>query len=132
MRTVFADTSYFIALLCRDDQNHGRAMRLSRERMRLITTEWVLSELAAYLSDPPDRGLFLQTLEVLENSAAAEIIPASHEWFQAATHLYAERDDKQWSLVDCISFGLMAERDVQEALTADHHFEQAGFVALLK
>jgi len=46
--------------------------------------------------------------------------------------LYASRPDKQWSLTDCISFEIMRERGVTEALTGDHHFEQAGFMALLK
>ena len=50
----------------------------------------------------------------------------------AATHLFAERPDKDWSLTDCISFVVMQEQGICEALTADHHFEQAGFVALLK
>jgi uncharacterized protein len=41
------------------------------------------------------------------------------------------RRDKEWSLTDCISFVVMKERGLTEALTADHHFEQAGFKALL-
>jgi len=46
--------------------------------------------------------------------------------------LYISRPDKDWSLTDCISFVVMKERGLTGALTADHHFEQAGFVALLK
>jgi hypothetical protein len=46
--------------------------------------------------------------------------------------LYAARPDKEWSLTDCVSFLVMQDHGVTEALTADHHFEQAGFVALLK
>ena len=46
--------------------------------------------------------------------------------------MFAARPDKDWSLTDCISFVVMQERNIQDALTADHHFEQAGFVALLK
>jgi predicted nucleic acid-binding protein len=46
--------------------------------------------------------------------------------------LYASRFDKAWSLTDCISFVVMEQQGIREALTGDHHFEQAGFVALLK
>jgi predicted nucleic acid-binding protein len=46
--------------------------------------------------------------------------------------LYRGRPDKEWSLTDCISFVVMGERSLTEALTSDHHFEQAGFTALLK
>jgi hypothetical protein len=44
----------------------------------------------------------------------------------------ASRPDKDWSLIDCISFVVMEEEGIQEALTADQHFEQAGFTALLR
>lgn len=46
--------------------------------------------------------------------------------------LYDARPDKSWSLTDCISFVVMAERDLTEPLTGDHHFDQAGFTALFK
>lgn len=46
--------------------------------------------------------------------------------------LFEQRPDKEWSLVDCISFGVMQDEKLTEALTGDRHFEQAGFVALLK
>ena len=45
--------------------------------------------------------------------------------------LFAARPDKEWSMTDCISFAVMRE-GIHEALTGDHHFEQAGYVALLK
>jgi hypothetical protein len=60
------------------------------------------------------------------------VVPASSELFDRGMSLYLARPDKKWSLTDCISFVVMEDRKVTEALTADHHFEQAGFVALLK
>ena len=56
-------------------------------------------------------------------------VPAA---YQAGFDLFANRPDKDWSLTDCISFGVMTERGLTEALTADRHFEQAGFRAVLK
>ena len=46
--------------------------------------------------------------------------------------IFAERQDKDWPLTDCISFVVMQEQGITEALTGDRHFEQAGFVAMLK
>ena len=52
--------------------------------------------------------------------------------FDAGVELYVRRPDKAWSLTDCISFVVMREHGMNEALTGDRHFEQAGFIALLK
>ena len=52
--------------------------------------------------------------------------------FHRARELFRERPDKQWGITDCISFVVMQEHDVTEALTADQHFEQAGHRALLR
>ena len=57
---------------------------------------------------------------------------SSPELFASGSDLYAQRLDKDWSLTDCISFVVMRERGIAEALTADHHFEQAGFTILLR
>jgi predicted nucleic acid-binding protein len=59
------------------------------------------------------------------------IIEGSHELFQRGVELFASRTDKEWSLTDCTSFVVMEEQGLSEALTADRHFEQAGFIALL-
>ena len=52
--------------------------------------------------------------------------------FQRGLRLYEERPDKEWSLTDCLSFVVMKDENLREALTGDQHFEQAGFIALLK
>jgi predicted nucleic acid-binding protein len=46
--------------------------------------------------------------------------------------IYCQRNDKNWGIVDCISFIVMEERRITEALTTDIHFQQAGFRALLR
>jgi predicted nucleic acid-binding protein len=60
------------------------------------------------------------------------LIEASSATFSDGLKLYDQRPDKQWTLTDCTSFEIMRNHGVTEALTADHHFEQAGFVALMK
>jgi uncharacterized protein len=61
-----------------------------------------------------------------------EVVAQTSIQFREALELFASRADKEWSLTDCASFNLMRERGVSEALAHDHHFEQAGFVALLR
>jgi predicted nucleic acid-binding protein len=60
------------------------------------------------------------------------IVPTTDEVFEAGLKLYLNRSDKYWSLTDCISFEVMEREGLTEALTGDHHFEQAGFIALMK
>jgi len=98
----------------------------------LVTTTWILTELADGLARTPDRHLFQSILADLTREPSAIIVPPSQELFERGVQLYITRPDKRWSLTDCISFQVMEERKITEALTADHHFEQAGFVALLK
>jgi hypothetical protein len=130
MSAVFADTSYFVALLNPRDDSHARAIELTRARPDLMyTTAWVLTELANVLSKTGDRERFVRTLTALRSDQRTIIIPPSEEMFEAGVDYYGRRPDKEWSLTDCISFIVMAERQITEAWTADHHFEQAGFVA---
>ena len=133
MTAVFADTFYFLALLNEKDDQHESVVALSASLTRpLITTGFVLTELADGLADTPGRVLFAPFVARFRADPRASVVPASSELFEEAMHMYDERDDKEWSLTDCVSFITMTDRGITEALTADHHFEQAGFVALLK
>jgi uncharacterized protein len=97
-----------------------------------VTTAWVLTELANSLSKQEHRNRFLQTLRKLRSNPTVVIIGPESGLFEAEIDLYAARHDKDWSLTDCISFIVMERRNISDALTGDHHFEQAGFQALLK
>lgn len=61
-----------------------------------------------------------------------EIVPLSEDLYAEAVTLYRARPDKEWGLTDCVSFVVMTQRRITEALTADEHFEQAGFKAILR
>ena len=135
MTTWFADTFYFLALLVRNDPAHPRAQALASSHQparKLITTAWVLTEVADALSAPANRPGFLNLLKLLRSNPLVEVVSADAALFDHGVDLYARRPDKEWSLTDCISFVVMTERGIVEALTGDHHFEQAGFRALLK
>ncbi len=131
MTTLFADTYYYIAMLSPKDSTHARAMKLTAHlQPRIVTTAWVLTELAAAMSAPAKRERFLILFDVLSASDEVKLVPASAELFDAGLALYRSRPDKGWSLTDCISFIVMEREGLTEALTGDHHFEQAG--ALLR
>lgn len=133
MKPVFADSSYFLALLSPRDEWHENAIRLSASnRASVITTEFVLLEVANGLSSSGRRAAFRAVLEDLRDDPTAVTVPASPELLQAGIELYLARPDKKWSLTDCTSFVVMGREGLTDALTADHHFEQAGFKALLR
>jgi uncharacterized protein len=99
---------------------------------RLLTTGWILTELGDGCSKPAWRAEFVALTKALRTSPNVTILPFSDGLFEAGLALYESRMDKNWSLTDCISFVAMKTNGLTDALTGDHHFEQAGFVALLK
>ena len=133
MNVVFADAFYFVARLNRRDQHHERVLKFSREfRAHILTSDWVLMEVADALAGSDCRGRVREFILHLRQSAVCEIVPASRELLDRALDLYHQHTDKEWTLTDCVSFVIMRERNVSDALTGDKHFEQAGFTALLK
>jgi len=132
MKYVFADTLYFLAIISPSDQWHDRAIEATSSRMSpLLTTTWVLAEVADGLAGTQNRHLTRQLWLDLTSDPNDIILPADNDQFVEGLHLYSNRPDKAWSLTDCISFVVMEQHGVTEALTADQHFEQAGYVALL-
>jgi predicted nucleic acid-binding protein len=99
---------------------------------RLVTTEWVLMELADALAAPEARMTATAFLRAVRADPLFDVVGYDPAVYQVGFDLFATRPDKAWSVTDCISFGVMAERGLSEALTADHHFEQAGFRAIFK
>jgi predicted nucleic acid-binding protein len=134
MNTVFADTFYFLALLNPADKAHGKVVAFtSGNTVRMVTTEWVLTELADGLAKSRrGRAEFLSTLADLEADGDVTIVACDHVLMTEGVQFYGQRPDKEWSLTDCISFVVMTKKRITEALTGDHHFEQAGFITLLK
>ena len=134
MRIVFADTGYWVALLNPRDQHHVKVKSLSSSlgQTRIVTSEMVLDELLAGLSEPPVRAIAISAVSSILTNPNVEVVPQTSLQFREAFNMYKSRTDKAWSLTDCASFNLMKERGVTEALAHDGHFEQAGFVALLR
>ena len=133
MSAVFADAFYFVGLINRADQHHAKITAAARQlRGAIVTTEWVLAEFADALASSASRSLVPDFIRALETDPKVKIIRASTGLFGRGLELYARRPDKHWSLTDCISFVVMQDEGLREALTGDEHFKQAGFVPLLK
>jgi uncharacterized protein len=132
MKTVFADTSYYIALLNPKDINHQKAKYFASEfKGKLITSAWIITELANYFCQVSHRAFFTSIYDDLLKSNRVTIVPLSNNLHEEGLNLYNQRLDKDWSLTDCISFLIMQQQNLNEAATTDHHFEQAGFVCLI-
>ena len=133
---AFLDAAYAIALSAASDQHHESAIRIAEklevEGTRLVTTRAVVLEIGNALSRQRHRQSAVELLSALEGDPGVEIVAISDELYAKAFRLYQERKDKDWGLTDCISFVLMEDRGITEALTTDEHFQQAGFRALLK
>ncbi len=133
MKAVFADTFFFLAAVNPDDAAPDRGMQFSDNYDGpLLTTAWVITELADALASREQRHAFREFHESLATDARVEILPADQALFERGLKLCFERPDKDWSLTDCVSFVVMKEREVADAATGDHHFDQAGFHALLR
>ena len=136
MKTVFADTGYWIALLDPQDTLHPKAINVSitLTQAQIFTSQMVLTEILNHFSK---RGNFLRyatanLIESLQENPAITIIPQTDSIFQQALTLYKQRPDQAWSHTDCSSFCIMQQQNILEALAYDKHFEQAGFIALLR
>ncbi|MBX9583264.1 MAG: PIN domain-containing protein [Gemmataceae bacterium] len=131
--TEFADSYALIAWLNPRDAAHAVVSEyLETFSGRLVTTEWVLMEVADGLSAPMHRPAVIDFLNQVRSTPLFEVVDYDRALYRDGFDLYSRRSDKGWSLTDCISFEVMARRRLTDALTADHHFEQAGFRAVFR
>jgi uncharacterized protein len=130
---IFVDASYLFAIASPRDQLHARAMNWAFTLPGpLLTTEYILWEMVNGLSHPLDRPQAHALLDDIQNSSAWQTIAASNALYSSGLTRHRQHADKEWSLTDRTSFGVMRQQGILKALTHDHHFEQAGFEALLR
>lgn len=136
MKEVFLDTSFAIALSVVTDRSHRRAVEPARqlrsERTTLITTQAILLEIGNALSRLRYRQAAVQLLDALQRDPRVKCVSLTDDLFDQAFELFQNRLDKEWGLIDCVSFVVMKQQGLSSALTTDEHFEQAGFQALLR
>lgn len=133
MKATFLDTSYLLAIVNQDDELHTRALSWrSHIQSPFVTTDFTLLEFVDALCRPALRQRAMDTVVVLRTDAEVTILPLSTTLMDAGISMFAAHRDKHWSLTDCIAFRVMQREGITDALTADRHFEQAGFRALLR
>ena len=135
---LFVDTAGWGDYLDRSSSKHLMAVRLIQQaalrRRRLVTTNYIFYELVALLSS--DRFHFprqqvITAINSIKGNDLVEVLHIDQATDDEAWQLLENRLDKEWSLVDASSFIIMKRYRIIEALTSDHHFEQAGFTKLL-
>jgi uncharacterized protein len=130
---MLLDTSGLLCLHHRDDPQHETAIQHLADAVRGFTHNYVLAEfIALAVARRLPRPRTLAFLAELEQNPLVEIVHVDPALHRSAMILLRQRQDKNWSLCDAVSFLLMNAKNIREALTTDHHFEQAGFVRLLQ
>jgi uncharacterized protein len=129
---LFIDTGYLLALVNTSDTFHQRALAaMNQVQPPFVTTEAVLTEVGNALARQRWRSLGVSVIQRLQSDPDLEIVTVTPALFEQSVQLYSTRPDKEWGLTDCISFVVMQERGLTDALTTDHHFVQAGFHSVL-
>jgi len=133
VKQTFPDTLFVIALINRRDQYHEQADEMASlyDGQPLITTDAILLEIGNAMA----RAFKPEAVQVIEDllmSEDVQVVRLTPKLFERAFALYKSRPDKEWGLVDCISFVVMQDAGATNALTFDRHFEQAGFQALMR
>ncbi|MFM8306494.1 MAG: type II toxin-antitoxin system VapC family toxin [Microcystis aeruginosa] len=136
MKTIFADTVYWVALINNLDDWHEKAIEMTRklQQVTIVTTDEVFIEVFNNLSayGMSVRRKTLQVIKGLQNNPQILVIPQTHQTFQSGLDLYQNRPDKDYSLTDCISMQTMRQMNINEILTHDKHFTQEGFFILFQ
>lgn len=137
MDSLFVDTSGWIEIFGKSEPLHDKATeifaRALKARRPIVTTNYIINE---YLGTDGkrchlSRKDLLNTVDRIIHSPDIEVVHIGEKSHSVAILLLRNRLDKEWSLVDATSFNLMDDRGIREALTTDHHFEQARFIKLL-
>jgi predicted nucleic acid-binding protein len=132
MKPLFADTSFYVALLSPRDIAHKKALEIGhRFQRQVVLSDFILLELGNAFSGGGRRELFSRLVAHLRGHPNVRIVPASRDLLDRGLELFSRRPDKGWSLTDCTSFVVMQDEGLTEALTTDRHFDQAGFRGLL-
>ncbi len=134
MKKVYADTSYWIAITNPKDNFHNHAKTVSRDLqdVRLVTSEWVLSEFLNYFAARGDdlRDAAVKIVNAIRFDPNIDLVPATRNDFLTGLDFYTSRMNKGYSHVDCISMSQIQKKKIIDVLTYDNHFLQEGLVTL--
>jgi predicted nucleic acid-binding protein len=126
MIETFVDSFFWIGALNPRDPYHKQISQTPKPS-HSVTTRAVQIEVMDALSSPKLRGAAVRLWHQTNSDPDLLVISVAEDLLIRAVVLYEQHKDKAWSLTDCISFVVMKDRGITEALTGDRHFEQAGF-----
>jgi uncharacterized protein len=138
LNSLFIDTSGWASFFTQSDPHYSQAVQhldtARQQNTAMITSNYILAELVALLHSPlrQSRTRIFEIINTIKITPYIQIFHITEETDRSAWELCQSRHDKPWSLVDCSSFVIMQQCGIQTALTTDRHFEQAGFIRLLK
>lgn len=134
MNRYFLDTGFLIALESSDDQHHRSAQEFWHSLLEtgpvLITTSYIFDEVTTFFNSRAHHSKAVEIGQNLLESQAIEFIHISQSLFESGWEIFKQHNDKRYSLTDCISFAVMKKEGLQNVLSFDRHFEQAGFQLL--
>lgn len=129
---MLVDTSGFLGLYEFKESFHKKAVELYDSATFRLTTSYILAEYTALaqVRKIPREKIIEFSVKILDDKDV-EIVWVDEILHRQAVKLMQERQDKNYSLCDALSFVVMRERGISDALTTDKHFEQEGFRRLL-
>jgi predicted nucleic acid-binding protein len=132
---IFIETSGFFAMLSSDDDRHAAAAKIvaaaRKSKRSFVTTDYVLDETATLLKARRKNHLIAKLFERLDQSQACRIEWTDSDRFHDVREYFVKHADQDWSFTDCVSFAVMSNLRLRDALTKDAHFHQAGYATLL-
>ena len=129
---MLIDTSAWLIMFDKNNPQNKRTVDLYLSGNIRITHNYVISELISLaMARRHHLSRILDYVIDILNDSKIEVLWIDETYTWKALNLLVERWDKKWSLCDAVSFVVMEEFNITEALTTDHHFEQAGFIKLL-
>ena len=137
-QALFVDTSGWANYLIKTEPFYPETSQLFNQcfknKTELVTSNYVLAELIALLHSPlrVSKKQQIKIMDAIKMASWVNVIHIDQATEQRVYQFWKSRSDKNWSLVDCSSFVLMQDEGITQAITSDHHFEQAGFIQLLK
>jgi uncharacterized protein len=130
---LFLDTAFIQALLNPRDDYHNQAKQLF-PRIRAASEVWITEAIFAEVGNALsafNRNGAVQFIQQCYRTDNIRIVSVDTELLMQALTLYQSRPDKTWGLTDCISFIVMQQQSLTDAVTGNRHFVQAGFRALM-
>ena len=134
---IFVDTSAFLAIINKKDNNHVAATQFLEEIKngkirikKIITSDYIIDETLTRIRYSVGHKEAVEWGNDILASKVIEKIGIDKELFGSAWELFQTYEDKKLSFTDCTSFALMKKKDIKKAFSFDEDFKRLGFVLL--